>query len=272
LARRHDVIGFDVRRAPGSRFLDVTSARAVRALRGFDVLCHLAARISVEESLECPVRVTRSNVLGTVSVLEAARRSDARVILFSSAAVYGAPLKVPIDEQHPLRPLSPYGLSKVVGEEFARLYRELYGMNVTVVRPFNVYSERLTGRDPYSGVIRLFIDRARQGKPPVVHGDGGQTRDFVHVSDVVQLVVLLLDGRGRGGTFNCGTGRATRISDLAAWVHERYRLTEPIAHDAARAGDIRHSCASIRRAKQLGYRPKVDLKAWLTRLDHSRDS
>lgn len=264
LAREHVVVGFDIRRGRGSRRLDVASGRAVAALQGFDVLCHLAARISVEESLRDPSRTTRTNVLGTLQVLEAARRNDARVVFVSSAAAYGPPQRVPIDENHPLRPISPYGLTKVIGEEYARLYRALYGLHVATVRPFNVYSERLAGSDPYAGVIRRFVDNAIRKRPLVVHGDGGQTRDFVHVSDVVQLVTLLLDGRGDDGTFNCGTGTATRIADLARWVHDRFDPTGEIERGPPREGDIRDSWADIGRARALGYRPTVDLRSWLS--------
>lgn len=230
---------------------------------GFDVICHLAALISVEESVQDPPRVTRTNVLGTVRVLEAARRSDARVIFVSSAAVYGTPLRIPIDESHPLKPLSPYGLTKAVGEEYARLYHDLYGLNVSVVRPFNIYSEDLTGNNPYAGVIRRFIQDAARGQPLSIQGDGGQTRDFVHVSDVVQLLRLLLDGRGNGRTFNCGTGTATRIRDLARWVRDRFEPGGRIVRTAPRPGDIRESVANIERARRIGYRPRVGLRPWL---------
>lgn len=264
LIRKHTVVGFDIRPGLGSRRLDVASPRASTALRGFDVVCHLAARISVEESVRNPSLVTRTNVLGTVRVFEGARQSDARVVFFSSAAVYGTPHRVPIDERHPLQPISPYGLTKVVGEEYARLYHDLYGLNVSIVRPFNVYSERLSGNDPYAGVIRRFIENAVRNKPLLVHGDGGQTRDFVHVSDVVQLVSLLLDGRGNGQAFNCGTGTATRIGDLASWVRDRFHPNLRILHQPPRPGDIRHSVANIGRARRIGYRPKVALKSWLS--------
>jgi UDP-glucose 4-epimerase len=263
LLRDHTVVGFDLRPGPGSRHLDVASVRASRALLGFDVLCHLAARISVEESVRDPPLVSRTNVLGTVRVLEAARRSDARVIFFSSAAVYGTPLRVPIDEDHPVQPISPYGLTKAVGEEYARLYHGLYGLNVSVVRPFNVYSERMAADNPYAGVIVRFVDNAARQRPLVVHGDGGQTRDFVHVSDVVQLVNLLLDGRGNGRAFNCGTGTATRIGDLAAWVHDRFDPHGRILREPPRTGDIRESVANIDRAREIGYRPRVELRTWL---------
>jgi len=246
--------------------MDVASTRASKALRGFDVVCHLAARISVDESIRDPVTVTRTNVLGSVRVFEAARRSDARVIFFSSAAVYGTPLRVPIDESHRLRPLSPYGLTKAVGEDYARLYHSLYGLNVSVVRPFNVYSENLSRDDPYAGVIRRFVDKALHKEALVIHGDGGQTRDFVHVSDVVELVTLLLGGCGNGKAFNCGTGQATRIGDLATWVHDRFDPGGRILHEPSRPGDIRDSVANIQRARAIGYRPKVVLRTWLSRL------
>lgn len=263
LAARHTVVGFDIRPRHVSRRLDVASFRAIRALRGFDVLCHLAARISVQESVLDPPRVTRTNVLGSVRVLEAARQSDARVIFCSSAAVYGTPDRVPIDEDQPLHPISPYGLTKSVGEEYARLYHDLYGLDVAIVRPFNVYSEHVQRNNPYVGVIRRFLDDARRGRPLTVQGDGGQTRDFVHVSDVVQLMTLLLDGRGNGGTFNCGTGAPTRIGDLAVWIRDRFDPGRPIRHGPPRPGDIRHSVARIGRARKLGYRPTVSLKSWL---------
>ena len=224
-------------------------------LRGFDVICHLAARISVDESVREPPLVTRTNVLGTVRVFEAARRSDARVVFFSSAAVYGTPRRVPIPESHPLEPLSPYGLTKLVGEEYASLYRELYGLKVAIVRPFNVYSEDFSGDDPYGAVIRRFVQHAARHEPLVVHGDGGQTRDFIHVSDVVDFVALLLDGRGDGQAFNCATGTATRVDELASWVQDRFDPGGTIRHDPPRPGEIRHSVADIRRAREIGFRP-----------------
>ncbi len=259
-------MGFDVRPGRGSRRLDIASLRADRALRGFDVICHLAARISVEESVRNPPLVSRTNVLGTVRVLEAARQSDARVVFFSSAAVYGTPRRVPIDEDHPMRPLSPYGLSKAVGEQYASIYRGLYGLKVAVVRPFNVYSDALSSDNPFADVIRRFLDNAVRRRPLVVQGDGGQTRDFVHVSDVVELVALLLDGRGDGRAFNCGTGSATRIGDLASWIRDRFYPGGEVVRGPVRPSDIRHSVADIERARGIGFRPKVALRPWLETL------
>ena len=262
--------GFDL--VPGERtgrVLDIAAPDSVKAFGGFEVLCHLAARISVEESLTDPRAVTEVNVVGTVQMLEAARRNDARLIFVSSAAVYGPPTHLPISEDDPCNPTSPYGLTKVIGEQYVALYRDLYGLPAVTVRPFNVYSERTKTNDPYAGVIRRFVENARAGRPIEIHGDGGQTRDFVHVSDVVQLIGLLLEGKAKDKVFNCGTGKATRILDLAETVRRRLNPAVRIVHGASRPGDIRQSWASIERAERVGYRPAVTLDAWLSSLASS---
>ena len=274
LSRTHTVVGFDLRPRGVSRKLDVAGPRAVAELRKFDVIYHLAALISVPESLRDPLRFDRTNVHGSLCVLEAARLGDARLVFCSSAAVYGVPTRLPIGEDHPLRPISPYGLTKAIGEEYVRLYRELYGLDASIIRPFNVYSERVTRADPYAGVIRKFLDAARLGRPLVVNGDGRQTRDFVHVSDVVQLMGLLIDGRGSGRTYNCGSGHPTSIRELASWIRDRMDPDGGISYGPPRPGDIRHSVARIDRARSIGYRPRVTLRAWLaaqpTRTHRSR--
>ncbi|MGI0155860.1 MAG: NAD-dependent epimerase/dehydratase family protein, partial [Thermoplasmata archaeon] len=177
LAASHEVHGFDLQPNPGSTVLDIASPEAVYALKGFDVVYHLAAAISVPESVENPPLYVRSNIVGTVNVFEAARRGDGRVVFISTAAVYGEPQTSPIPETHPTNPTSPYGLTKAAGEEFARLYHRLYGLDVSIVRPFNIYSESLKPDNPYAGVIAIFLRNAREGRPLEVHGDGGQTRD-----------------------------------------------------------------------------------------------
>lgn len=263
LRKDHDVTGFDIRPGPGSRLLDVASAEATEALQGFEAIFHLAAAISVAESMTHPSLYVRSNVLGTVQVLDAARRSDARVVVVSTAAVYGQPDTTPIPETHPRRPESPYGLSKVVGEEFAELFHATYGLDVSIVRPFNIYSEDVRPDNPYAGVIAVFLRNARAGRPLEVQGDGGQTRDFVHVSDVVRFLGLLADHKGTADVFNCATGRGTSILELAELVRARFGSPGALAFGPARAGDIRHSVADISRARRLGYEPKVGLPEWI---------
>lgn len=263
LAKSHDVQGFDLRAGPQTTILDIASPDAVPALRDFDVICHLAAAISVPESVENPLLYVRSNIVGTVNVLDAARRGNGRVVFVSTAAVYGEPRTSPIPESHPSNPTSPYGQSKATGEDFARLFHRLYGLNVSIVRPFNVYSEDLKPDNPYAGVIAIFLRNARAGQPLEVHGDGGQTRDFVHVSDVVRFLSTMAEAKGTGDAYNCGTGVATSILDLAELVRGRFGPEIRIVHGPPRAGDIRHGIADISKAQSLGYRPRVRLSDWI---------
>ena len=263
LARSHEVHGFDLRPSPQTTVVDLASSEAVGQLRGFDVIYHLAAAISVAESVELPQKYVRTNVEGTVNVLEAARRNDGRLVLVSTAAVYGNPLTTPIPETHPLNPLSPYGLTKRTTEEFGTLYRQLYGLDLSIVRPFNVYSEDLKPNDPYAGVIAIFLRNAETQRPLEVHGDGGQTRDFVHVSDVVALLELLGSRPGTGEAYNCGTGSPISVSGLAELVRDRFGPTTSIVRGASRPGDIRHSVADITKARGIGYVPKVTLADWI---------
>jgi UDP-glucose 4-epimerase len=263
LGASHDVTGFDLRPSPGTTVVDVASPDAVPQLRGFDLIYHLAASISVPESVENPPLYARSNLVGTVNVLEAARRGGARVVFISTAAVYGEPQTSPIPESHPVRPTSPYGLTKAAGEDFARLYHQLYGLDVSIVRPFNIYSENLKPDNPYAGVIAIFLRNARNGRPLEVHGDGGQTRDFVHVSDVVQFLELLATRKGSGEAYNCGTGAVTSILDLAELVRGRFGPAISIVHGPSRAGDIRHGIADISKARGIGYQPRVRLSDWI---------
>ncbi len=263
LAESHDVQGFDLQPRPQTTVLDIASPEAVTALQGFDVIYHLAAAISVPESVENPPLYVRSNIVGTVNVLEAARRGHARVVFISTAAVYGEPQTSPIPETHPTNPTSPYGQTKATGEEFARLFHRLYGLQVSIVRPFNIYSENLKPDNPYAGVIAIFLRNARNGRSLEVHGDGGQTRDFVHVSDVVQFLELLADRKGTGDAYNCGTGAVTSILDLAELVRGRFGPEIRIVHGPPRAGDIRHGIADISKARGLGYQPRVRLSDWI---------
>jgi UDP-glucose 4-epimerase len=258
-----EVQGFDLHASARSTALDVAASEAIAVLKGYDVIYHLAAAISVPESVENPSLYVRANVLGTVNVLEAARRGAGRVVFVSTAAVYGEPQSVPIPESHPTHPTSPYGLTKLAGEEFARLFGQLYGLDVSVVRPFNVYSEDLKPDNPYAGVIAIFLRAAAARRPLTVHGDGGQTRDFVHVSDVVQLLRLLGDRRGTGQVYNCGTGIGTSVLELARMVRDRFGPTVEIVHGPSRVGDIRHGVADISRARAIGYRPRVRLAEWI---------
>ena len=245
------------------RDLDTVS----RAMSGVDVVFHEAAVVSVAESMTDPDRTHAVNVTGTVRMLEAARGQDARVVLASSAAVYGHPESVPIAEDAPVEPTSPYGLSKSIGDQSASLYADVYDLDVVALRYFNVYGPGQTGGD-YSGVITVFFDQARSGGPLTVHGDGEQTRDFVHVRDVVQANLLAAAEGEPGRVYNVGTGEAITIRGLAELVRDTVGDSEvSIEHVSSRDGDIDRSRADIDRiASELGFDPSVTLADGLAEL------
>lgn len=197
---------------------------------------------------------------GTLKVLEIARRTDARVILASSAAIYGYPERLPIDERHTKNPQSPYGLDKLALDNYGRLYHDLYGLETVILRYFNVYGPRRTAGD-YSGVISIFLYQATSGNPITVDGDGTQTRDFVHVSDVVQAKLLAAQSDHVGEAFNIGTGADTSIIELAEAIKDVTDSPSEIIHTYPRTGDIERSVSDITKAEdQLGYAPSVSLR------------
>jgi UDP-glucose 4-epimerase len=245
---------------------DVTDrADVATAMADVDVVFHEAALVSVPESVERPVESHETNVGGTVNVLDAARREGARVVLASSAAVYGQPATVPTPETAPLAPASPYGADKVAADRYATAYGETYDVPTVSLRYFNVYGPRQGGE--YAGVVDAFLERAMAGEPLTVHGDGSQTRDFVHVADVVQanLRAAITDATGRA--YNVGTGHAVSIRDLAETVVDVTDSASSITHTDPRPGDLAESCADVSRAREhLGYRPTVDLETGLADL------
>ncbi len=224
-----------------------------------DAVVHAAAYIYVEESWERPYDYMWNNAAATAHVAKQCAETGARLVYISSAAVYGEPQRLPIDEGHPTRPLSPYGLSKLAGEQVA----QMLAPEAAVLRLFNVYGPGQTG--PYAGVVSKFVERAKRGLPPVIYGDGTQTRDFIHVADVARLVEIVLD-RGAAGVFNVGTGRAVSIRELAAIVMRLAGLGGEPLYGPPRPGDIKHSAADVSKAKSLGWQPQMPLEEGLRRL------
>ena len=239
------------------------------AIRGVQAVFHLAAITSVPYSVKHPEITRQVNVEGTRKLLEACLRGGAeRFIFVSSCAVYGEPEYLPVDEGHPTRPVSPYAESKLEAENLCREFQERYGLRTTVIRPFNVYGPGMRN-DQYGGVIARFIERLRLGKPPVIYGDGEQTRDFVHVEDAVRAMVLALESRKAvGRTFNVATGAPTSINRLAQLLIELHGADGIEAkHRKARAGDVRYSYADIQEARDvLGFEPRISLKEGLSAL------
>jgi len=234
-------------------------ATVERAMSGVDIVFHQAAVVSVEESVADPPRSHRVNVDGTLTVLEAARDADARVVLASSAAVYGDPKSLPVTIDEPMTPRSPYGADKVAADAYARAYEATYGISVVALRYFNAYGPGQRG--PYSGVIEAFLRRAVAGEPLTVHGDGAQTRDFIHVSDIVRANLAAATTDHTGTAYNIGTGESVTVNELAAIIGEETGGDTDVRHEAARPGDVRHSRAAADRARdQLGFEARVSLR------------
>lgn len=246
---------------------DVRTENAVEnAVKGVDVVFHQAALVDVAESVDQPKLSHEINATGTLNVLEAARKHDTRVIVASSAAVYGDPRTVPIRETHDLTPTSPYGLTKVAADRYTQLYHDLYGLETVALRYFNVYGPGQSGGD-YSGVIDTFLRQARQGTQITVHGDGKQTRDFVHVDDIVQANCLAAETDAVGAAYNVGTGESVTIRRLAEQIRDLVDSDAEIVHTEPRSGDIRQSCADLTRAhSQLEYEPTISLEDGLKTL------
>jgi UDP-glucose 4-epimerase len=233
---------------------------ADRLMVDVDAVIHLAAIVDHEACLRDPALAQEVNVNGTQILLEEARRRDVhRFVYASSAAVYGHATQLPIREDARLAPISPYGVSKAEAEQRCLEYAQTYGMRSICLRFFNVFGPRQTARQ-YSGVITEFMKNLREGKPPVINGDGFQTRDFVNVQDVVSAILLALDSEEVNGIYNVSTGVETTIQDLALkLISIAGRNLKPV-YGPPRMGDIRRSVGDVSRAKeQLGYSPRTDL-------------
>ncbi|AFZ74129.1 NAD-dependent epimerase/dehydratase family protein [Natronobacterium gregoryi] len=231
-----------------------------RAAHGVDLIFHQAAMVSVDESVDAPRRSNRTNVDAGLLVLEQARQEDARVVVASSAAIYGHPEALPVPETAATEPASPYGIQKLALDQYARRYEELYDLPTVTLRYFNVYGPRQQG--PYSGVISTFLEQARADDPITIEGDGKQTRDFVHVDDVVRANLAAATTDEVGTAYNIGTGERTSIDELAETIRSATKSSSPIVHHEPRPGDVRHSGADVSRARRrLGFEPRVSLES-----------
>lgn len=247
---------------------DIRDPAAVRdALSDASHVLHLAAQVSVRASVEQPVVSASHNIAGFLTVLDAARRrGDVRVVYASSAAVYGVPTTLPLDEASPCAPTSPYGLEKSVNDQYAAMYRELYGSRVLGLRYFNVYGPRQDPASPYAGVISRFADRLKQGEPLTVFGDGGQTRDFVFVKDVARANLAALCS-AHCGVVNVGTGNSVSLLELIEVLGRCAGRTPEVRFDPPAAGDIRHSAMRTETiGAVLGFVPRTSLQDGLASL------
>ncbi len=238
------------------------AATVARAVAGVRAVCHHAAMISVPRSVEDPLGSHRVNVEGTLTVLEAARQAGVkRFVLASSAAIYGDEPSLPKSEQSPQRPQSPYAIHKLIGEQYLRLYHDLYGLDTLSLRYFNVYGPRQDPASPYAAVIPLFIAALRDGRRPTIFGDGRQTRDFIYVGDVARANVAALQAPAPGGrVINVAGGRRIDLLELLATLGRIFGVDPDPLFAPERPGDVRHSVAAVEAAAQvLAFRPAVEL-------------
>ncbi len=227
-----------------------------------EVIFHLAAQIDVRASVADPLHDAETNILSTIRIADAARQHGVRKVVFTSSggSIYGEPSEFPVGEDIPVDPHSPYAASKVSGEIYLNTYRHLYGLDCSHIAPANVYGPR---QDPHgeAGVVAIFSQRLLAGGPTRVFGDGGNTRDYVYVGDVVRAFYLASGEIGGGMRFNIGTSVETSDRQLHTLVAEAAGAQDNPEYAPARLGDVPRSALSFARAKEvLGWEPEVDIK------------
>ncbi len=249
---------------------------ARRAVEGSQFVLHQAAIPSVPRSVKDPISSNRANIDGTLNVLVAARDAGVKRVVFAgSSSEYGDTPTLPKHEEMPTNPLSPYALQKVVGEEYLRLFTRLYGLETVSIRYFNVFGPRQDPGSPYSGVISLFIKWLLAGQAPTIYGDGGQTRDFTYVANVVDGVLRACEAPGASGeAINVATEGRVSLNELLAVLQGIIGTNLKATYGEPRVGDVRDSQASIDKARRLlGYAPIVPFEEGLRRtVDWFRES
>jgi nucleoside-diphosphate-sugar epimerase len=225
----------------------------IQTLKGCDVVYHMAAMVSVHQTVKEPVTSSLINDIGTLNVLEACRINKVRRFIFSSSsAIYGDAPGLPKHEKMPSKPQSPYAVQKMTGENYAAIYNDLYGIETVCLRYFNVFGPRQDPSSPYSGVISIFMSKATKRTSPFIYGDGTQTRDFIFVADVVLANILAAKtNEAAGMAFNIGTGYQITINELWELICRINQVRLLPQYAPSRKGDIKHSVASIEMAKTI---------------------
>ena len=235
---------------------------------GADVCYHQAALASVPRSIADPTTTNHVNVTGTLNVFVAARDAGVRRVVYaSSSSVYGDAETVPVEETYPLCPISPYAVSKAANELYARNFFELYGIEMVGLRYFNIFGPRQDPHSHYSAVIPIFVRRMLEGNPPIVHGDGQQSRDFTYIENVVNANIKAADHKGTlSGVFNVACGRSTSLLTMIEYLNQAMGSGFEPEYGPPRSGDITTSFADISRAREaFGYEPAVHIEEGLRR-------
>ena len=247
----------------------VTDLKLVeKVIKGCDYVFHQAAIASVPKSIKDPVGTGKVNYNGTLNVLEAARKHGIRRVIFAgSAAVYGDNPTLPKKESMPTFPLSPYAVDKLASELIGHVYAKNFGLEFVCLRYFNVFGLRQDPSSPYSGVISIFCDLLSRGLAPIIYGDGLQSRDFIHVSDVVRANLAVMEHpKAAGKTFNVGRGHAISLLEIIKILNNLTTQNLQPIFKQPRSGDIRHSFADNQNLTALGWLPITNLSQGLSEL------
>lgn len=259
--KRENLQGLDVEFIEGS-VLDRSQVRS--AMRGVDRVFHLAALVSVPESMAQPLAYFEVNVTGLLNVLEAAAEARVRKLCFaSSAAVYGDTLEIPLREDAPPAPRSPYASTKLDGELHCQRFREAGRLDTAALRFFNVFGPRQDAGGAYASAVPIFFQRALAGKPIVIYGDGNQTRDFIYVKEIAAALAFAASDPGLSGVFNVGHGEQVTVLELARRIVALTGSNSVIQHAPERPGDVRHSRASVGKLQASGFNSVCSLQTGL---------
>lgn len=233
-----------------------------KAIKGIEVVFHLAASVGNKRSIDFPFIDAETNVIGTLNLLEASRKSNVKkLIVSSSAGIFGELKTIPISEDHPLEPDTPYGCTKLCEEKLSLSYSKLYPIDVICLRYFNVYGPNQR-YDRYGNVIPIFVFKMIKNEPIVIYGDGEQTRDFVCVRDVVVANIKAAQSIGVSGAFNIASGTQISINNLVKLITNCIQTDSKIIFETDRPGDVKHSLADISKARKLlGYNPSTSIQS-----------
>jgi UDP-glucose 4-epimerase len=244
----------------------ILNAKLIRNLfEKVDYLFNFAALVSVPESIENPKECVDINLHGLINVLEAAKEHKVKkAILASSAAVYGDTQKLPVFEDDDKKPQSPYGITKLTGEYFCKYYNREFGLKTASLRQFNVYGPKQDPKSQYAAAIPIFIKRALRNEDIIIYGDGTQTRDFIYVEDIAEIISLIAENENATGVFNVASGKSVTINETAELIVNLTNSKSRIIHEKERPGDIKFSEASIEKLQgQIKHKNKTSFQEGL---------
>lgn len=272
LLSKYEVIGIDIKKSNIDAVKKATIIGDIKdkdfidkVVKDVNIIIHTAAQLDIKKSIENPVFDAELNIIGTLNLLEAARKNKnfSKFIYFSTSSVYGNYRYLPIDEKHPLKPISPYGLSKMTAEKYCFMYHDLFDLPIVILRPFNIYSNREDTSKKFVSLIYRFCNNIKSNRKIKIHGDGTQKRDFIHVRDVIAFIDKIISNeKTNGEIFNIASGKPLSILDIALLVLKLGQKEKDTCLEFINKteGKIDHSYADIKKAKKYGFSPKISIE------------